>query len=201
MLYAMKIAIDIDDVLVEFVPSLARWYNDKFGTNLKKEDFYTFAFHEIWGGTHLESVGKVRKFLDSGIIKDLNVIEGAAEVLKELDNKGHELHIVTSRFPDLHEDTLIWLDRHFKGIFKEVHFGHNKISKQKDSLSKAERCKQLDIDLLIDDLPEHALECAKKGIRVLLFDAPWNQDIKENKKIKRVCGWGDVLKEINLLRV
>lgn len=43
----MKIAIDVDDVLADFISSLVKGHNDEFGTQLKKEDFHTFAFAKV----------------------------------------------------------------------------------------------------------------------------------------------------------
>ena len=192
----MKIAVDCDDVLAEFIPALAEWHNEKYNTRLKKEDFHSFTFCEVWGGSYDEAVEKVKQsFREKGVL-DMNVIGGAFGVLKKLKGEGHELQVVTSRFEFVKEETEVWLDKHFEGLFEDVHFGHNSYSDEGKSLSKAEQCEALGFDLLIDDLAEHARACSEKGIKVILFDEPWNQDVGDSDMVKRVRGWDDVLEAV-----
>ena len=44
------IAVDIDEVLAQFMPTLARFHNDNYNTSLVIEDFQSYRFNEVWGG-------------------------------------------------------------------------------------------------------------------------------------------------------
>ena len=46
---------------------------------------------------------------------------------------------------------------------------------------------------MVDDSLEHALDCSENGIKVLLFNQPWNQNGELPKSITRVYNWKEVL--------
>ncbi len=57
-------------------------------------------------------------------------------------------------------------------------------------------CHKLNVDIMIEDKPEVALKLANNGIRVLLFDCPYNQDIFHDN-ITRVYTWKQIDMEVN----
>ena len=59
-------------------------------------------------------------------------------------------------------------------------------------------CKRYDIDVMIDDRPNVALFLAEAGIKVLLFDAGYNQEV-EHENILRITNWIDIYQEISKL--
>ena len=59
--------------------------------------------------------------------------------------------------------------------------------------TKGELCKDLNVDLMIEDDPKYAEDCALKGINVLLLDKPWNQNCIEHENIIRVKNWKEIL--------
>lgn len=70
-----------------------------------------------------------------------------------------------------------------------------------NSKSKAEICKEIQADILIEDNLKYAQQVAQAGIKVLLFDYPWNQSSNLNPLIIRVCGWKEALNFINSLKI
>lgn len=52
-------------------------------------------------------------------------------------------------------------------IFSEVHFG-NHFAKEGASRKKSDICRAIGAEVLIDDNPTYAKECAEAGIHVLL---------------------------------
>lgn len=66
-------------------------------------------------------------------------------------------------------------------------------------------CRDLQADILIDDNPVYAEECAAAGVRVLLFDwdgsYPWSTTPAgpAHNLITRVLDWADAEREINKL--
>lgn len=92
------------------------------------------------------------------------------EVLQRL--KPHtDLVVVTSRQNVIKDITRDWVHTNFPNTFSEVHFG-NHWAKSGTSRSKSDMCLDVGADILIDDNPRYAYECACKGMHVLLYN--WN---------------------------
>ena len=100
--------------------------------------------------------------------------------------------VVTSRQNHIREATTRWVERHYPGIFSELHFC-NHFALEGESVTKAEVMKKHGIDLLIDDNESYAQESAAEGLDVVLFGSyPWNQQCAPSDKIKRCGGWDEV---------
>ena len=106
------------------------------------------------------------------------------------------MYVITARTEDIIEHTLKWIKKNFPNKFKYVHFAHNPYFGKEKTKSKADFCKDLGIDLLIEDNLDFATEAAKENIRVFLFDAPWNKSKSLPKNIKRVKSWKEILKKL-----
>jgi glutathionylspermidine synthase len=89
----------------------------------------------------------------------------------------HDLVVVTSRQNVIQDETKHWIDTNFPGIFTDVHFG-NHWAQSGSSKSKSDMCLEIGADVLIDDNPMYAYECAQRGIHVLLYNwqrqYPWS---------------------------
>ncbi len=190
----MKIAIDIDDVLANFMHALIEYHNTIYKTNFTKEHFTSFDLSQTWGGTHEEAVDKVFKFYETEEFKNVGVIEGATEVVQAL-KQNHELVIVTARPEDLRSKTEAWISTHFPGLFSDIHIA-NRFSKSGPSTTKAELCEKHEVDMLIDDNLEYALECVTPQRKILLFNNPWNQHPELPIGITRVHSWEEIPKHI-----
>ena len=86
-----------------------------------------------------------------------------------------------------------WLLHHLKRKLEVIHAGE---FHKHQAASKAEICKELGISILLEDAPATALECATKGIKVILFNRPWNQNVS-HKNIVRAKTWIEAMKAIN----
>ncbi|RRT42807.1 hypothetical protein B296_00023507 [Ensete ventricosum] len=95
------------------------------------------------------------------------------------------------------DHTLEWIEKHYPGLFKEIHFG-NHFALDGVSRPKSEICRSLGAHVLIDDNPKYALECAEVGIRVLLFDYhnsyPWCKagSATSHPMVTKVHNWQEV---------
>ena len=58
----MRIALDLDDVLLDFIPALVEFHNSTYGTSLTKKDFHPYHFAKVWGGNVEEAIQKMRLF-------------------------------------------------------------------------------------------------------------------------------------------
>jgi len=191
----MKIGLDMDEVIVEFVEHMLKFYHLKTGKKIEKNKVTSYDFWEVWGGTREETLKLIDEFHDSDYFDKIHPVENAVESINRLIDKN-EIYVITSRPGHFKEKTEEWFKKNFKdGRFKVLF--SNDFHKGKGK-TKAEICKELGIKLMIEDSLKMSLDCANSGIKVILFDKPWNQGI-EHKNITRVHNWIDALKEIDRL--
>jgi len=190
-----KIGIDIDEVLVDLLNPFCNYHNENHGSSLVKEDFKTSNLWETFGGTREEAIEKVRNFFESNHFEDLIPIFGAKEAIHLLSLK-YELEIVTSRPKYVKNKTLNWLEEYFPELFFNFHFTDH-FSPGEIYTSKSKICFDQNIEILIEDNLEYALDCVSKGIFVLLFDCPWNQSEKLPENIWRVKSWEEIVEVLN----
>ena len=91
------LAVDIDEVLAGFIPTLSVWHNELHGSSLTAVSFFSYEFHLVFDCTMDECNSRVDAFFCSRhFAEDIAPICGAKEALLRL--KDHfDLHIVTAR--------------------------------------------------------------------------------------------------------
>lgn len=163
------IGVDLDECLGRFVPQLCLFHNATYGTNLTPEDFTSYYFHEVWGGSRSSADEKMNEFFDSPFFLDgIPIVEGAERVLRK-HAASFDFHIVTSRQDALLEHTRRWVDANYPGLFTELHFGNHYAKDGVVQTSKPELCRAIEAVLIIDDNLRYATECAAAGIPAYLF--------------------------------
>jgi len=99
------VAIDVDEVLAYFIPTIADYYNERaLATNAEvprkaynSASFFTMDFHLVWGVSEDECHSIVEDFFKSDhFLRKIRPVEGALHPLQRLKEK-YELHIVTAR--------------------------------------------------------------------------------------------------------
>ena len=185
----MKIGIDIDEVLCETVRSFLKVVEVKKGIKKNFEDIFSYNLHEVFGISKGEILDLFEGFFKESF-NSLKLIEGAREGVRFLE-KNHELFFITNRCNSIKEETLEFLEKfvpdpktHFSG---EVYDGQGE--------SKAEICKNLGIGVIVEDNGVNSIDYAKKGVKVLLLDKPWNQGC-EHENIFRCNDWRKILEKI-----
>ncbi len=192
-----RIGWDIDEVLAAFIPSLMRFHNERYGTNFSKKDVHSYRFEDVWGGTQQDADHKLQEFHTTDHYLQIEPIQGAQSIVSAL-KKQYEMHVITSRQHSTLKDTLHWLDRHFPHLFTELHFSssvyHGRNSRKQ---SKADICKELGVEFMVEDSLPYAAQRAAQGIPVFLvdFEYPWNQG-KEPAGVKRIKSWDQLVANI-----
>lgn len=188
------LAIDIDEVLAEFVPVLAEFHNRTYGTSFTAEHFISYEFHEVWGGTVQEATMKVQEFFRSPLFTDgLPMLHGAYTAMRRLQ-KYFELHVVTSRQFAIQALTEEWINKHFTGVFTAIHFG-NHYAQSGVTRSKAEICKEIGACMLVDDSVRYAQNCQQQDIPVILFgNYAWNAHAHDG--LQRAHNWSQAVQMI-----
>ena len=194
-MFSMKIGLDFDDVTNDFVSNLMEFYHKKYGKKVEKKDLLVFDWSLYWGIPRDEATRRVDEFHESHKVEELPPVKDAISSLNKL-MKRNELVIITGRPLRFKSTVENWLKHHLKKNLQVIHAGEYH---KGQAARKSKICKELGISLMIEDSGETALDCAEEGIKVLLFDKPWNKNFK-HKNVIRVKGWKEALVEINLLK-
>ncbi|TYG64356.1 hypothetical protein ES288_D06G101300v1 [Gossypium darwinii] len=195
------VAVDVDEVLGNFVSALNRFIADRYSLNHSVSEYHVYEFFRIWNCSRDEADIRVHEFFKTPYFKNgIHPLPGAQRALHKL-SRFCNLSIVTSRQNVIKDHTIEWLEKHYPGLFHEIHFG-NHFALDGESRPKSEICRLLGAKILIDDNPRYAIECAQVGIRVLLFDYensyPWckTQSIDEHPLVTKVHSWEEVEQQI-----
>ncbi|OGB74314.1 hypothetical protein A2V68_00965 [candidate division Kazan bacterium RBG_13_50_9] len=192
----MRIAVDLDEVLGEFIGEFLKLYNRKHGTDWSFNDVINYHWPAFMGKTTEELVDEVYKFFETDSFRNLPVVEGAKEGIAELA-KNHELCVVTGRQNVIEGATHKWLDHNFPGVFKAVEFTNNYPKGNSPTLSKGEVCKRLGCEVLIDDDSRHVETLMTHGVRVILFNKPWNSYHRLPSSVRRANNWSEIIEAVN----
>ena len=187
----MKIGIDLDEVTVNFLEHLLNFYHKKTGKSFRVEDFSSYDLWETLGGTREESRDLIFEFYNSVDFEDVDPIENSLESIKKL-LENNEIFIITARPLICKEKTERWMNKYLIEIHPKIIYSGDFDGSGK---TKSEICEEIGIDVMIEDSKDYSLACAEKGIKVILFDKPWNQKF-EHENVVRVFSWDEVIEEI-----
>lgn len=191
------VAVDVDEVLGNFVSALNEFVADHYSSYHSVSEYHVYEFFKIWRCSRDEADIRVHEFFKTSYFKTgIHPIPGARQTLQKL-SRFCNLSIVTSRQNAIKDHTIEWIERHYPGLFQDMHFG-NHFALNGQSIAKSDICRSLGANVLIDDNPRYAIECAEVGIKVLLFDYensyPWSksESVNGHPMVRRVHNWEEV---------
>jgi uncharacterized HAD superfamily protein len=194
----IKIAEDIDDVLLDFTPELNAFVNKKFGTTFRIEDYLYYDLEKVWGGTKQEAIAIVNSFYRSNEFAAVPPTFGAKAAVNILSQK-YEQMALTSRPPFIREDTKKSLGKYFSDSISELFF-NGQYGALSSNLDKSDYCLKNNAFVILEDNLDIAKKCAKKGIQAFLFNNFWNQGSLDSDLIIRVGEkqnpWIDILEHL-----
>jgi hypothetical protein len=174
----MRIAIDIDSTLHHYWDVLSRVARDRFGVDLPYDQQVT------WGITLLKP-RQVQACVEDthcdAAILDATPYPGAVETVRAWHDAGHFIHITSHRADSARTATAEWLER--IGLpYDELYCSMDKVS----------RCREIGIDLLIDDSPVNIQRAVDAGIAVATIEHPWNRDVCEDEDVISGADWAEL---------
>jgi 5'(3')-deoxyribonucleotidase len=184
-----KVAIDVDEVLVNLLKPMAKWKRYSLPTNRK----YNYLYREIFNVTEEESQEILRGFYSSNEFIDLKPILGSQYAMCSLKKQCKKMYIVTGRQEIVREKTELWLDTFFPGIFDDVILTN---SFTENEIKKVDICRALNIDYIIDDNIQICKECIDSGMNATNFIGdvdiyPWCNPSEISMR-----GWGGNEKDV-----
>jgi len=199
----MKIGIDIDGVIAEFIEPFLKFYNHKHKTHFRREDFKSFNLWETLGITKAQSTSAVDEFYLTEHFRNIAPVPGSIYgVYSLIKNLGNEGIIITSRPSEIEPDTRNWIKEYFP-ILSDVCFVNNPaIINDSRTATKADICSKLGIDFLIEDNLDFVREVRQSSekTRVLVYESPWNKGNDLPDGAQFVKSWGDIREYFASLR-
>lgn len=187
------LALDFDDVLFDCNSALRTFHNKRYGTKLTRHDHFSYWLGEVWKCPEEEAIRRVNEFFFSPEHTHAQPLPFAQEALRML-NETYDVTIVTSRPENVRDLTLVWLNEHFPKLYSHAYFtGEFDHSK---TLRKSDVCNQIRAEYLVEDSLFHAYDVANTETKVLLLDAPWNQE-SIPPTIHRVHSWKVILEHLS----
>ncbi len=117
-----KIAVDLDDVLFDFVNPFLQWHNDRYGTRTRFQDIVFVRLWEAWGGTKEEAAERIPLFFRGVDLLKLAPIPGSTHALRKL-KRTYQLAVVSARDVTVAPLTRAWIDKYFANVFDEIELG------------------------------------------------------------------------------
>jgi uncharacterized HAD superfamily protein len=206
----MRIGIDLDDVIAVCAVPYLRRFAQEYEVELPDEkEIGWHLLRELDERVTPEERDRFRiRLYDGTFFRDLDVYEDCPAILEQLVSAGHELFFITARAERRRVITETWLRE--KGIFdhaKAVHlkptgefnpdYPRGRYDPEGSAHYKMRLATELRLDVFCEDDVVISLALAEAGIRVLLFDQPWNREV-QHPLVTRVSGWDDAGKQLGI---
>jgi len=191
----MKIGIDIDEVIAEYLKHFLKFVHKKTGKKFEYNSIFDYNFCKPLGMSFEEVSDLIEAHTcNTNALLELDLIEDAVESINSLSD--HEIFFITSRHLNNFHKTKEFLERNFPELKFDLIFSGD--AWKNLNKSKKEICLENGISLMIEDNPNYVLDCSKAGINSILFDKPWNKNLDEKgyKNIFRVKNWKEAKKVI-----
>ncbi len=183
------VGVDIDGVLADYPYHFVNFINEKIGTNYKPEDITTYDLYYGCLGLPVQIVKNLKdEFRQSGQNRYIPLIKGAKDFLKELQEDGYRIVLLSARpykkYKRIFADTQEWL--------KKNKLVHDAILWDEDKCERLIREYGKDnVKFFIEDHLGNANSIAKIS-KVYLINKPYNQG-KTHKNVLRVDDLQEVL--------
>jgi 5'(3')-deoxyribonucleotidase len=195
------IAIDIDDTLADSTESLRIIANQRTGSNLPPDAYkvkgeYWGYYERVWAEHGIDtkySFAQHKAEMEKDH-SDLLVVEGAVDAVKRL-SQTYQIVLITARDRSWEAATRRWLEARFSDTQYELHF----IEHHHDDtgLTKGQLCKQLGVELLIDDHDAHCVSALNEGVGAIRFGTyGWHGD--DDLQYPCFKTWAEVLEYLRV---
>ncbi|MBU6423780.1 MAG: hypothetical protein KGQ88_07090 [Chloroflexi bacterium] len=199
--------VDLDDVIAECAVPYLRRFAAEFHVDLPPEPGWQ-TLDAITAVSDDDKDRFRRRTYDGTFFSELEMYHDAPAVLERLVGAGHEIYFVTARAERRRVITETWLrDKGILDHAKAVHlrpqgdFSPTRTFGRYDPSGsaryKVRLAEELELHAFCEDDRLISQELAKKGIRVFLFDHPWNRDVR-GPRIERVSGWSEIGEKLGI---
>jgi len=199
----MKIGVDLDDVIAVCAVPYLRRFAQEYDVELPDErEIGWHLLRQMDEHVSPEERDRFRLRLYGGtFFSQLDIYEDCPIVLEKLVQIGHEIYFITARAERRRMVTETWLrEKRILDYAKAVHlkphgefnpdYPRGRYDAEGSAQYKTRLAQELGLDVFCEDDVLISRALADAGIRVLLFDHPWNRDLS-HERITRVSGWSE----------
>ena len=186
----MKIAIDIDDCIAEYVEGLTQFYNKIHDEKVSINDIKAWDLKTAFEKTSTpESIKALMDlFIHSEYLREAQEVPGAVPTIQKLIEEGHELYFISARGSRAIDSAYKWFYAHNLPL-KNIYFNRD----------KAWLVDKLGIDVMVDDgvhnLDAIVAACGKR-CSTIIYDRPWNRTAETRYAHYRAADWKQIKKII-----
>lgn len=190
----MNIYLDMDDVLCDttgaYIDLLAR----EFDLHVDFEEVFSFNLQKSFGLDDAQNRHLFGRAHEPEFILGLKPLEGMLDVLRNWEERGFSLSILTGRHTAAAEASRQWLkEKDIPHHFFTMVDKYNWSDTDEDVAITLEQLSSMPFDIGIEDSPKMADYLTREmALPVLLFDRPWNRIYEPGGKSCRCRGWQQV---------
>jgi len=171
----VRIAVDIDSTLHHYWDQFAAIAKKRFGVDLPYETQLTWEVSRL---RPEQARACVAESHTAPHVLAATPYPGAVEAIRAWHEAGHFIHVTSHRTTEAHGATERWLEQ--IGLpYDELYCSFDKVS----------RCREIGIELLIDDSPQTLLRAAEAVMTPATIVHPWNRDLCEEEDIVCAPDW------------
>ena len=179
---AKRIALDIDSTLHHYWDQLSDAARRRFGIALPYEDQLTWDIALL---RPEQVLACVRDTHSETRVLAAEPYPGAVEAVRRWHADGHFIHVTSHRAAASAAVTERWLHR--IGLpFDELYCSYDKVS----------RCREIGIDVLVDDSPANLARALDEGITVATILHPWNRELCETDDVICAENWDELARRL-----
>lgn len=184
----MKIGLDIDGIILDFERTM-RTYAELYDLLILRKngikDSSQFDYLKRYDWTDVEKQEFIDNYLIYATINSTPLIPLVKEMLEIFSVEGHKFEFITARglLKKETKEAVIQVFLKNNLPIENIHWG------VKDKVSK---CKELGIDLMIEDNPNQCKLLKENNIKTIYFRDKDNEKIHENEYLKEVSNIGEI---------
>ena len=176
----MKIYIDFDDCLCETGRYFSKLAADLFGKNVSYGEIRYFELQKSFSLTDEQYERLMMEGHRPEVLLSFEETPGASVTVNRWMDCGHDVSVITGRPYSAYEPSRAWLDRHGlerAGLYCLNKYGRDSFIKNSDFSLEMEDYVKMHFDYAIEDSPSAFRFFGHlPGLKVLVFDRPWNHD-------------------------
>ena len=195
---AVRIYVDMDDVLCETAAALSVLAREMFGREVPYPRIRDFDLHVAFGLDARQHDDLLARAHDAAFLQALLPTPGGAACLRRWLDAGRDVTIVTGRPAACHPATAAWLAGQGVGgvpvIYVDKYARRHAVPPGAPRVWTLDELRRAHFDLAIDDSPT-ALDVmrARPAGRTVVFDRPWNRAYPvEAPRVRRCRTWDEV---------
>jgi uncharacterized HAD superfamily protein len=135
----MKIAVDLDEVLVQFNKGFIKYLNTSFGRRYTFNSITDYDYTKCLNITRKEIDEVVTSFHGFPSFMKILPMDGSVDGLDKI-SKNHDIYIITARPPTIEEKTKEYLKKTFPNDFVDIIFTNSRDEYRDGNSIKNLRC-------------------------------------------------------------